>query len=383
MAPRVAALALVLGTGCRAVFGLEPPDHQQDSDAATMNPMADVGIDACPSLSSVFSTCDMTFDGDVALAFNAIYDTDQRALVPTIGPQVASYEVTTTTGPLIVVPFHTFTLNTGVTLRVVGSKPIALVADGTIDINGTLDLGAAGAAHRNNCDAVAGANGNGGAGGGGGGGFGSIGGAGGDGNSDGVARAGGNGGTAQARPEAPLGGCDGAGGGDSTGVGGPTGKGGGAVMLVATAINVASSGSVDASGGGGGFGRSGDGGGGGGGSGGFILLEATRLQIEGVIVANGGGGGEGGEATGPGNAGSRGLTATSPAPGGAGNAADGGDGGAGGAAQLLAGRSSTQTKPGGGGGGGGGVGFVSFGAPQIVVGTNATVSPGYSLWMMQ
>jgi hypothetical protein len=346
--------------------------------------MPDVGIDACPSMSSLFSTCGMALDGDVAVTVSVTYDTDQRALVPNFpGTQIPSVEVMTATGPLIVVTFHSFSISNGATLRVVGSKPLAIVAASTMDISGTIDVAVGGAAHRNNCDPAVGANGNGGAGGGGGGGFGSIGGAGGDGNSDGVARAGGNGGTAQARPQAPLGGCDGAGGGDSTGVGGPGGRGGGAVMLVASSITINSTGRIDACGGGGGYGRSGDGGGGGGGSGGFILLEAKTLQIDGAVIANGGGGGEGGEATGPGQVGSRGLASTSPAPGGAGNAAEGGDGGAGGAAQLLAGRASTQTKPGGGGGGGGGVGFISVAAPQLVIANMATISPGYSMWTVQ
>ena len=378
MAPRVAALAFVLGTGCSAVFGLEPPAHEGLNDAPA-SPDPDSLVDACPSLSTVVSTCGMTFTGDFSLGSGDLtYNTDTRTFQPNFGGTLPSYEFTTATGPIIVLAFHGLTLGSNSNLRVLGSKPLALIVEGAFTLSGTIDVGVGGANHRT-CDAVAGVAGNGGAGGGGGGGFASIGGTGGDGNIDGTVHVGGNAGTAQSRPSAPRGGCDGGIGGDAGGSGGTIGRGGGAILIAAGSIQVSSNGRIDASGGGGGGGKVADSGAGGGGSGGFILLETASLQIDGTVVANGGGGGEGGDASTGGNPGARSSTINA-APGGSGNSIEGGDGGAGGAAMSTAGHPSNQQKNGGGGGGGGGVGFISFRAPQVVITSGSVISPAQLTW---
>ncbi len=234
--------------------------------------------------------------------------------------------------------------------------PLVLVADDSITIEGTLELGgghsgatAAGAPFAG-CQSGNSPNGSGG---GQGGSFGAIGG---DGGASSGGSNGGTSGAALATPTALHGGCAGARGGSE---GGSGGHAGGAVYLIANhAISV--SGRLDASGGGGG-GTGGDNGigGGGGGAGGMIVLDAPSIAIDGAVCAIGGSGAagattgqsqSGGDATG-------GTTACTPgAPGtsssGAGNGGLGGVGGAGGM--------GTTGTSGGGGGGGGSTGWIKL-----------------------
>ncbi|HEY0987027.1 MAG TPA: hypothetical protein VGD80_08245, partial [Kofleriaceae bacterium] len=117
--------------------------------------------------------------------------------------------------------------------------------------------------------------------------------------------------------------------------GGNRGEPGGAVLLLAaTTLTIAETGTVNASGAGGG-GGSGDAmagaGGGGGGSGGMIVLDAATVVISGQCFANGGAGGQGGINL-PAEPGSPGGESTAPLVGGAGGTSSsvGGAGGAGG-----------------------------------------------------
>jgi len=173
-------------------------------------------------------------------------------------------------------------------------------------------------------------------------------------------------GQAGSAPDDPIGG----------GTGGP---GGGAVALVAQTIVL--EGRINASGGGGRGGPRGPSGGGGGGSGGMIVLDTSSLapDSQGAVFANGGGGGEGGGTASGGSAGVTvgldGGVSTAPterARGGINGANNqSGDGGDGSLGTELAGRDAVDPiseTGGGGGGGGGGAGFIH--APGI-----AQISP--------
>ena len=173
-------------------------------------------------------------------------------------------------------------------------------------------------------------------------------------------------GQAGSAPDDPIGG----------GAGGP---GGGAVALVAQAIVL--DGQINASGAGGRGGPRGPSGGGGGGSGGMIVLDTSSLAPDprGALFANGGGGGEGGGIVTGGSAGVAvgidGGVSTGPterARGGSNGSNDqSGDGADGSLGSELAGHDAVDPiteSGGGGGGGGGGAGFVH--APGI-----AQISP--------
>jgi hypothetical protein len=147
MALRIAAFALVTMTGCRAIFGLEPPAHQEPVDADSDGALADTAIDACPSMSSVFSTCGVVQSGDVSVLADVTYDTDTRMIVPDVGVVVPSYELMTPTGVIVVIAYSSLTIPQGNTLRVVGSKPFGIVAS-SVKIDGVLDIGASTASHR-------------------------------------------------------------------------------------------------------------------------------------------------------------------------------------------------------------------------------------------
>ncbi|HUS30707.1 MAG TPA: hypothetical protein VMZ53_19490 [Kofleriaceae bacterium] len=251
-------------------------------------------------------------------------------------------------------------------VRVVGSKPLVVVATESVSVVGASDLAsrtvgppAAGSDPANGCDAGIGPNdGNnpetrGGAGG-------SFGGR------------GGRGGLRNAQPPSPTsgvpgqpvqlaapatlrGGCRGQ---DGFGAGGALGgAGGGAVYVIAAnQIDIATTGSLNASGAGGAGGAVRRGGAGGG-SGGMIVLDALVVNIRGAVFANGGGGGEGGGMNNPGNPGGD-SDGTLAAPGGNGGAGEGSDGGAGSFQTMLDGSDPAQTantESGGGGGGAAGV----------------------------
>ncbi len=278
-------------------------------------------------------------------------------------------------GDLAVLHVAALTISDGATVRVVGSRPLVIVASSTIDIEGTLDAGAkgdvagpGGAPARTgaglggdapddgtNCDP-----------GGGGGGFAQPGA---DGGAQCLTTA--RGGTVYGAPDLSI-----LIGGSSGGLGASTfcpaqrgpSAGGGAVQLTAfDAIRIAPSGSISAGGGGGVGGPEcgmGDAGGGsGGGSGGAIFLEARGLEVDGEIRVDGGGGGAGGNGQ--------------PQNGDISDGEPGGDGtaegpGAGGVSRAFVnntaangGRGGTAMQPAlpglvalNGGGGGGGAGYI-------------------------
>jgi hypothetical protein len=176
-------------------------------------------------------------------------------------------------------------------------------------------------------------------------------------------------------PAELRGGCPGGAGGG----GGAGGLGGGAVSIFGATVHV--DGKINASGAGGRGGPELKSGGGGGGSGGMIVLDvpqtAITLGLGGRLFANGGGGGEGGAGSGSGSGqGADGNASSAPnvsgTGGNSGNAGGNGGPGSGGTA-LAGGASSGQSQnDGGGGAGGGGAGFIH--APGIS-GANVIAPP--------
>lgn len=287
-----------------------------------------------------------------------------------------------------VVSVKSFTVASGVILRVIGPDPLILASWSTITINGTIDgssgvLGAGpGAALTAAPHCVTPATSGGldgdGDGGGGGGGYQGAGGAGGTGGNgdDGTPGAAG---AAHAAP-ALAAGCPGAIG-STRATAGAGGAGGGAVWLAAKdSITIAAGGVVTAGGAGGQGATDNVAGGGGGGSGGMLGIEAPTVTNSGILAANGGGGGQGHDNNDDGTPGSPGNpNATTAALGGgqpANNGDAGGRGGSGSVAGTLAGVAGNQGNngngdTGGGGGGGGGAGYVIF----VGAAPSGTVSP--------
>ena len=331
---------------------------------------ADAAIDSQGDASGCFGTGLVTIcpsappDGELSISISI--DTDSSVLCAK----------TKTASPYCVLAAHDISIDTGGSVKAIGTRPLVLLATGTIDLAGTLDVASeramggasmpgAGADPSACLPLIAASSGGGGAGG-------SFGGAGGGGGNG----AGGSGGGPAAPPITPTtlrGGCaGGSGAGSSPGAGG---HGGGAVYLIASAaITVEASGVIDASGEGGDNGSlGGPTGGCGGGAGGMIGLDAPAVVIDGEVFANGGGGGGGGGTT----SGSNGGDPTAPdQPATGGSAGSGaGAGGEGAAAMTLGGATgsaadgATGTGTGGGGGGGAGViviyGMLEPGAGQL------------------
>ena len=257
---------------------------------------------------------------------------------------------------------------------VTGTRPLVLVAAGSITLEDVLDAGSrraprklGPAARSVACSGTQmGAGGTSG-GGGAGGSFGSLGGGGGN----GLPAA--SGGTPNAVASVTMirSGCGGGqGGSGAAGSGGPGPSGGAVALYAGSQIAIPQAGAIYASGAGGG----GAGSGGGGGSGGLIVLEAPAIQILGKVVANGGAGGGGGATTQgePGADGTKAMHATAALGGNAESATNGGKGGNGAALQMAATSGSTPTAAGGGGGGGGGSGVIWI---KGVLSGNGAVSP--------
>lgn len=386
---RAELLALAL-TGCS--FQVAPLAGDGGSAQDGRQDGAPPPIDGCTTFSQQLDTCMLPMSADLTLQGVLQLDTDAGTLVTDGGMDLAitATPVTTTTNGVEVQAWIVggLRLAANTKLRVVGGRPLAIVARGTVvlEAGAVIDVSNGGGGARTACagGAVAGEADSGGAAGGGGGGFGAVGGAGGNGNADASSDSiGGAGGSAVSpAPAGPLGGCPGAAGGDGEDEGGAGGPGGGAIYAVsAVSIELATGAGINAGGGGGRGGtESGSGyadaGGGGGGSGGMILLEAPRVHSSGVLVANGGGGGE---ASGNASAGLDGASVTlqiEPALGGAGGSPTGSDGGAGGSAASPEGGTPTSVQNGGGGGGGGGAGVIRVVSPDRVLGT--LVSPAAS-----
>jgi hypothetical protein len=232
---------------------------------------------------------------------------------------------------LVVLTVRDLTVAAGSTLRLIGSRPVAIAAFGDVSVDGSVDASAnasvGGAGSGMSCDASTGGDGVGnsstGGGGGGGGGFGTAGGPGGTGDG---ARAGAGGAPRADASLVPLrAGCPGGrGGGCST-----FAAGGGAVQLSASG-RVTVKGTIRASGAAGTRGCGSEGGGSGGGSGGGILIEAKA--IEAAANALDVSGGRGGDSSGIGGSAASATTQS----GGAGQShhANGGGGGGGGFGRI-------------------------------------------------
>ncbi len=258
----------------------------------------------------------------------------------------------------------------GMTVTVIGTRPLVLVAAFTISIgsNSVLDAAShrssvnpeataqvgAGSDPAGGCDPGDGPlRGVGGAGG-------SFGAPGGNGGSGEYGDGGGTSG-AYVTSLSLRGGCSGQSGSSDGGSGGGRGlggHGGGVVYLIARTI--LNSGIINASGEGGGRGHGGNAPAGGGGSGGLIGLDAPTITNFHLVFANGGGGGEGADGPSAGLPGPEaiGVRAANGASGGS----FGGDGGVGGAGGPLGGTASGgnggSSTADGGGGGGGSVGMI-------------------------
>lgn len=281
------------------------------------------------------------------------------------------------------------------TLRLVGDRPVIVVANDGIRIYGEVDaasriededgFSAGAGANPASCDTPPAGAGNGvrcehGGSGGGGGGLGANGGTGGIGGltrNCGISPSGGAGGLMQDLPADLRGGCTGGtgamgnGANDDAGVGG---AGGGAIGLVADR-EITVNGTIHAGGAGGRPGEDDRASGGGGGSGGMIVLESMAIHVGGgaVIAANGGGGGGGckDDPAAPGADAVAGVTGAAGGMRNGGGADAGGNGGAGGFASMPAvGGASAQR---GGGGGGGSVGVIFVHAPAFS--EDGTLSP--------
>jgi hypothetical protein len=319
--------------------------------------------------------CSATLDLGNA-AFSGTVGICGQQLQPVVIPQRAGAP------DVVVLATRHLTVTSGSTFRFAGARPVVIVVYGDAEIDGQLDVSAAGATGGpgSNFECTPGAGGNGAnnidehAGGGGGGGFGTSGGSGAT-SSDGAL----GGPAGAASTDATLlplrGGCSGGLGGKGEGATTAGGGGGGALQLsVAGRLRI--TGTIAAAGGGGqvgtySAGQLGDGGGGGG-SGGAILVEATKIETvsSAWLTTNGGGGGEGrvinNFAWDPGSDGAH--ASTDVAPGGSGSS-PGGNGAAGSTPAVTVPPCASIC---GGGGGGGGLGRVVLRSADCQLGGSTT-----------
>lgn len=309
--------------------------------------------------------------GDVTLP-NGDLNTDTSSLCAA-PPYVAAGS------PYCIVRGLAITVPAESTVRAVGSRPLVLVAEGSLEVHGAIDVSSAHAgfvpavrgagAHSGTCQEFSRAAQDNPMGGGGGAGasFAGRGGGGGDGNTDQTGSRS-DGGLTDAvplpRPQALQGGCRGQDGGGSNGHpnGGAPGAGGdgGGALYLASKLVVVITGKVLANGAGGGGGGA-QAGGGGGGSGGFIVLDAPDIKRgeNSVLSANAGGGGQGGYFNSPnaiaGGGGEDGTVGQAAQGGNVDMAAGrGASGSYGGARDGMTGSASPEA----GGGGGGAAGFL-------------------------
>jgi hypothetical protein len=287
---------------------------------------------------------------------------------------------TTQTGArdICIVRNKTITVESAGYLKATGSRLLALVADDSLAIHGTLDasadLGTSGPGGGSySSGGGAGAINSGYAGGGAG--FRTAGAAGATLAADGGAANGGPPSTDPAQLVAMVGGPRAYGGG-----------GGGGVILIACRGAVTIDGTIDLGGGGGigGYPLASDSmvfGATGGGAGGYLVVQALDVMISGFLYANGGGGGAGYRGTGGlyGNAGQDGSRSITDGAFGGAVQGGGGAGGNGGAGQTPATIGLHPTNGGTGGGGGGGLGFLQTYTPAGVTPTLTPTesSPGF------
>jgi hypothetical protein len=387
-------VAVVLLAGCDRLFGL----HEIEIDAATADASADaeVFLDAPPAGTvcaggtngGPLHICELatnlgprTFEASVDL------DTDDMSGCDRIEPAVGRQP------SLCLVMATDMTILSGMTITARGSRPLVLVAMGTLTLSGTVDVsshagGITGAsANDASCATTTGGQPQQAAsntsGGGAGGSFGSAGGTGG---APGGAQQGALPGASVEGTELTTvrGGCPGGDGGhDHDGHFGAGGASGGAVYLMATTKIYLKGGQIlanGARGSGGAFANAADfPGGGGGGAGGLVMLDSPNIELQsGVMMASGGGGGggQGGGASPGANGGEPTATAPlAPAGGGPGGtmAGSGGFGSSLSAPGPGGGGIDTTGAGGAGGGGGGGAGVIRMFGPST--GTSQIVPP--------
>jgi hypothetical protein len=323
---------------------------------------------------------------DVALTGGEI-DTDELTIPSGALPDGVLFDVWPQPGgpELAVLHIKALTIAPDSTVRVVGGRPLIVIAAEDITVDGILDAGARRAEPGAGGSPPAEGPGAGGTGehesvrdgGGGGGGSGDLGAEGGDAtifNPLAADADGGSGGVTHLDAEVSVL-AGGSGGGLGNGCITDPGAGGGAIQLT-SATRVAINGALSAGGGGGGGGLGeaasaglecdGFGSGSGGGAGGAIVIQSPVLRLLGDVSANGGGGGGGGAVEDSGADGTDGAAGSEAAGGGAGGGEIGAAGGAGGV------RTSTQAAPvaptvGGGDGSGEGNGGGGGGAAGVVV----------------
>ena len=282
-------------------------------------------------------------------------------------------------GPITMFRFKSLTLAGTITL--IGSRPIALVSDGAVKVDGIIDArgrcelstagpGGFGGGSAGNQDGrapvgtMAGGSGATSSSGGGGGGHASAGGS-------GEIAAGGEP-FGEPTIMTLVGGAGGGAGGGGMNFG-RGGGGGGALQIVSNLEITIPGGGINAGGCGGEPGTGNNDSGGGGGAGGTILLEAPLVTITGTLAANGGGGGGGGGAIA--KPGDDGTLDTLPAAGGSGDSNNDELGGPGAATGAEAGSGGDGSNPGGGGGGIGRIRINTRGGTGATL-TSATLSPG-------
>jgi hypothetical protein len=360
----------------------------------------DAGLIDCDARSVFFDGCGLEpTEADITLEAGEYFlDTSNPANL--VGGQAGSRPIVTKlvvqlppfeSAPLLTWHVSNFRMRTGSSLRVTGGIALAIVTDGAVTIDGTLDasshytidctgFGEIGpGAGDGNCEAGGQASKGGStlaiSGGGGGGGGGSVGG---DSSlPDGSPIAGG---LVFPYEGVIRGGCDGGNGAPLVDCGGAGGSGGGAVLLNAHLnIQLGEEAMIMAGGAGGHGGSTGaaglGGGGGGGGSGGLIVLESNEVMIDikSQVLANGGGGGEGSPMEG--GTGVQGQDAEGNAAALGGGAGSGGIGGNGAFNMMDAMGGSVADNLGGTGGGGGGVGHIVILATETDIPATALIFP--------
>ncbi len=391
------ALGLVMGcrfdpSGLAAVDGdIADPSAPDAGDQDPVHSRVDAGALCASWRSNYFDPCALEPEVpelDLVEPGSYGFDTDSGVLSHPGGDDTVpmSLEVVQQDGTeaRLLLGRH-ITVGEEATLRVTGSRPLALAAWSTVEVLGRVDLtsradSTGAGADPAVCESSAAEDGQSGAGGGGGGGGGAFAGSGGHGGSA-EWSGGGDPGRAVALPTSVRGGCAGGRGGSGAQPGVAGGAGGGAILLAAR-HGVSIAGSIEVGGAGGRGGLSGGGGGGGGGSGGLIAIEAESIEVtaSAFLFANGGGGGGGGSWGTDGGAGQDGEVIVE-AEGGSGGDADnehgGGDGGNGGQRYHVEGHEGESA--GSGGGGGGGVGFIVLAGGQLDVDPTSQISPALSL----
>jgi hypothetical protein len=403
---RSAHLLALAACGCRGLLGIQTPIDASGDGPIPIDAPAECalwrpqGVDPCalgaPLPPLVLGTGRFIHD-TTSGKLSEIEPSNALRLVLSSDLTVMQSDGST----LAVLSVESLTVGAGAALRVVGDKPLLVVAWSTIRIDGAIDAGShvgdpqLGAGANKGCTSAAAMQGgnapaSGGSGGGGGAGHH---GAGGSGGAAGVTAGGAGGGIIPAL--LVRGGCPGADSGtaglianlpatpNTTSAGG---GGGGAMRLLAhDSIDIAGSVSAGGAGGAGALEMSACGGGGGG-SGGYIALDAPAVNVSGAVAANGGGGGGGGGAAAPGDSGAPGGDGRAdlqPASGGGpsvlGCGRPGGDGaaetaldGKPGVAFVL---TPTCRQVAGGGGGGGGSGFIFVASPAFTQAAPSMISP--------